>query len=119
MRSSPSIQAERVAVVLSFCLLFPIQRGAAQAVELTTEIETILWPFQNAAGDLAENLNRRTWNTRCMVGSNSWLIETDHKNSKDTWWFTGTNMIWQVVFTGYPSKDKELYERNHPEQVGT
>jgi len=113
-----SILVRILAVILSFCILFPIQHGAAQVVELRAEIETTIWPFKDAAGELAENLTSRTRNLRCLVGTNSWLIETDQENSKDTWWFTGTNMIWHVVVTGYPSKDKELYERNHPEQVG-
>jgi hypothetical protein len=118
MQASSSILVQRLAVALSFCILFPLQCGVAQVVELRAEIETTIWPFKDAAGELAENLTSRTRNLRCLVGTNSWLIETDQENSKHTWWFTGTNMIWHVVVTGYPSKDKELYERNHPEQVG-
>lgn len=57
------------------------------------------------------NLATRTRHVRCLVGTNAWLIEMDDETSKNTWWFTGTNMIWHVITTAYPSKHKELYER--------
>ena len=57
-----------------------------------------------------ENLTTNTSHLRCLVGSDHWLIETDQENAKNTWWFTGTNLIRRVVTTGYASKHKELDE---------
>ncbi|MSU63690.1 MAG: hypothetical protein EXS31_15035 [Pedosphaera sp.] len=99
-----------------FCLLLPftIESSAAQFVEITSEIETIVWPSKEKTGETSENLNSRTWTIRSVVGTNSWLIEGDFiANGRETWWFTGTNMIRKFVITKPPSKDMELYERNH------
>jgi hypothetical protein len=34
-------------------------------------------------------------------------------------YITGTNMILHILKTGYPTKFPELYERNHPDQIGS
>jgi hypothetical protein len=107
-------QTLRLALIVCFCLSFANQNGVAQVIAVTAEIETTFWPPRDAAGDLAENLSSRTCVVRCLVGTGSWLIEGDFlANGKETQWFTGTNIIKHSVITKLPSKDMELYERNH------
>ena len=98
-------QASKCTLLL--CLLLPvtIDSGTAQSVELTSEIETIIWPFKDATGEIVDQINQRTWTIRCVVGTDTWLIEGDFiANGKETWWFTGTNMIRRSVITQLPSK---------------
>ena len=99
------------AVVLCLCLLFPADRVVAQYVELTAQIETVFWS--------AEGVSAASRTARCVVGKNTWLIETDLDSQKHTWLFTGSNLIQHTLITGYPSKHRDLYERNHPEQRGS
>jgi len=114
MKRSFLNQASRWTVLLCLLPLYPVESGTAQFVELTSEIETFIWPFRDATGETTDNLTSRTWTIRCVLGTNSWLIEGDFiANGKETWWFTGTNMIRHSVITQLPSKDMELYERNH------
>ena len=38
---------------------------------------------------------------RCVVGTDTWLIEGEFvRNGRDTWWFTGTNVIRSCVIGG-------------------
>lgn len=79
----------------------------AQQVELTTQIETVFWSDEGARA--------RDRITRCVIGTNTWLIEPESDSyQKQTWLFNGTNLISQTLVIGYPSKHPELYERNHP-----
>lgn len=109
-------QTAKSGLVLCLWLVLPTQRGAAQFVELTAEIETVRWSFKGENEPPAVHI--RSWTTRCVVGASTWLIENDAEGSKETWSFAGTNITWQTLMTGYPSKHKELYERNHPDQIG-
>jgi hypothetical protein len=83
--------------LLSLSLLFCVQQGAAQSVELTAEIEIVWW---GCHGRNPPSINSKTYTARCVVGTNTWLIEGDFlMNAKDTWWFTGTNLIEQTLIT--------------------
>ena len=71
------------------CLLLSLQPVMAQFVELTEEIEITEW----RPGHLS------AWTTqfRCVVGTNSWQIDSDFgRNNKATCWFTGTNLVESV-----------------------
>jgi len=104
-------------VIFCLSLLATVSHGAARFVELTAEVETISWPGdEDSDGRPREARNR--WIVRCVVGTNSWLIDPGFADRKETWCFTGTNIIHRYVQTRYPSKDQELYQRNHPEQIG-
>src|SRR5260221_8548254 len=75
MKKSLIKHAGSWAVALGIWLLFLAEVGAAQYVELTAEIDSISWPLRDEAGDLMENPRRTTWKARCVVGTNTWLIE--------------------------------------------
>ncbi|HZR17523.1 MAG TPA: transglutaminase domain-containing protein [Verrucomicrobiae bacterium] len=71
--------------------LFATTCTASQSVELTAKIETEFW---DTRGPNPPSISTRIWTVHCLVDTNTWLIEGDFlANGKDTWWFTGTNMI--------------------------
>jgi hypothetical protein len=89
--------------------------GAAQFVDLTADIETVRWI--NGYGEKPPRLQTTSWTTHCVVGTNSWLIEQSGEYTRDSWWFTGSNVVAHSVVLKYPSDRPELFERNHPEFV--
>jgi hypothetical protein len=78
-------------------------------VELTTEIETVWW---DSHGKQPPSVNPYTFHARCVVGTDTWLIEGDFsRNAKHTFWFTGTNIIEETVITKEaPAEAKRLSE---------
>jgi hypothetical protein len=77
-----------------------IQRGAAQPVEITAEIETVVWPARDADGDI-DRITSRTWTFRCLVGTNHWQMDGEFvRNARETWQFTGSNIVRQTRETG-------------------
>jgi hypothetical protein len=102
--------------VLAFCLfLFLAKAGGAQFVEVTAELEMVRWNY----GGQHEPPSAvwKTWRTRCVVGTNSWLMETEFAPARHAWLFNGSSVIAYTVLTDYPSDRKELYKKNHPETV--
>ena len=88
MKPHPIQRANGCALLLG--LLLPLHQGAAQFVDLTAKLEVYQWSSK------AET----PWTARCVVGTNSWLIEGDFlANGRVTWWFTGTNLIRRDVIT--------------------
>ncbi len=91
------------------CLLFPFQSGADQFVELKAEIDYDEWDYRFLADRINRGLEKNPLNlpsifhtnymVRCVVGTNAWLIERDYSNGKQTYWFTGTNIIWHSDVT--------------------
>src|SRR6266542_7155460 len=49
------------------------------------------------------------FDARCIFGTNVWMIEGEFtRNSKDTWWCTGTNIIWHSFITKeLPESDRK------------
>jgi hypothetical protein len=82
-----------------------------QCVEIRAQIETERW--WPTGVNVTESVNR------IVVATNAWLIETEKLGQKWIRCFTGTNMILHNLTTGYPTKFPELYERNHPDQIGS
>ena len=90
---------------LMFSLLFASERAMAQFVELTAEIEITDWDglfffdklnqWPGPAGQPSIFTDRHK--RRCVVGSNTWMIESEFRDSKVTRWFTGTNIIQHTV----------------------
>jgi hypothetical protein len=102
--------------VLAFCLfLFLGDAGAAQFVEVTAEMEMVRWDHGGQHEPPSPVL--KTWRTRCVVGTNSWLMETGFAPTRDAWLFNGSNLVTHSVITDYPSDRKELFKKNHPEIV--
>jgi hypothetical protein len=87
---------------------------AGQFVELTTEIEVEDWsywfwrdPENLKRKEIPPSLFRTSMATgfaiRCVVGTNSWLMEGPFvSNSKVTYWFTGTNIVRRSEITSEP-----------------
>jgi len=73
----------RICVVM-FGLLSFSYPGNAQFVELSADIEM--------GGGLGSH--RSVAVLRCVVGTNTWRIESEYTNAaiKSVWWFTGTNL---------------------------
>jgi len=64
------------------------QSASAEFVEVTLQIEE------------ADSRSSRTYNTLCVFGTNTWMIEGEFAvNAKTTWWCTDTNIIQHEVIT--------------------
>lgn len=104
------------AVMLWLWPVWGLHAGVPQFVEVTAEIETIQW--SGHFKDKPPVVHFNTWTTRCVVGTNSWLIEQDFGGiTHDAWWYTGSNITAHTVLLRYPSDRAELFARNHPELV--
>ncbi len=99
----------------AFGLLLSMQRGEAQFVNLTTEIQTVRWVYHGT--NKPPTIQTKNWTMRCVVGTNSWLIEGDFFPAVHSWLFSGSNIVAHSVLSEYPSERKELFERNHPDLV--
>jgi hypothetical protein len=85
------------------CLLFPLHCGAEQFVELKAEIDYDEWDYRFSDDRINRDLEKNPPNppsifhtnyvVRCVVSTNSWLIERDYGNEKLTYWFTGTQQF--------------------------
>src|SRR2546422_8558223 len=107
MKKSLVNQAQRWALMI--CLLFPLYCEAAQFVELTAEIDFDDWNYRlfkdrinNDPGQtdlMLPSIFTTNSRMRCVVGTNTWMIEFDSENAKTTYWFTGTNIIEHSAIT--------------------
>jgi hypothetical protein len=107
--------------VLCLGLLLPVRLVAAEYVELTAELQIDSWAFwflqnkETSSAELRETTNTvftPSWPVRCVVGSNTWMIENDYTEQtgqKVTRWFTGTNIIESTLITR--AKPEEYYRR--------
>ena len=108
MKNSLIIQVWKSALTLGLGL--PLQGGAAQFVELKADIESVAW-FRGTE-NRPPTVHPKTLPTRCVVGTNSWLIEIEFDTQRNTWWFTGTNLIeWSVVTHETPEETKALFRK--------
>jgi hypothetical protein len=87
--------------ILLLCFLPTVGTGASQFVELTTELQICDWDYMffcdknrkypgepGTPSIFAENQTRR-----CVVGEDTWMIESIFPTFEETRWFTGTNII--------------------------
>jgi hypothetical protein len=66
----------------------PRQSASAQFVEVAVQFETTF------------SRSSRTWNSPCVFGTNSWMIEGEFAlNAKTTWWCTDANTIEHTLIT--------------------
>lgn len=102
----PDVPSALLAAIL-LLLVLPGTNKAGELVEITGELELTSWHRQDAAGRPVEN--RRIHKTRCVVGTNTWLIESDFvQNAHETWWFIGTNIAKHTVITSeLPEQEKK------------
>jgi hypothetical protein len=74
------------------------ESAPAQFVEVNAEIEGI--QSNSITGKIR---SRRVYHVKCIVGTNSWIMEGDFPvNARDTYWFTGTNIVMHSVTTPLP-----------------
>ncbi len=83
----------------------PLQNSSTQFVELTAWIEGNSWSRlfledrsrdsegQETADKLSIFYKNPNYSLRCVVGTNTWLIEEQNGNGKGSYWFTGTNIV--------------------------
>lgn len=95
---------------------------AAQFVELEAAVEVLQWSPARPPNDLYPGgvpaiLEKRTFTTHCVVGTNMWLMENAFDEATTWWWFTGTNLIHRSKRTKLPTKHPEMFARNHPESI--
>jgi hypothetical protein len=103
MKRALIIQAQRRALMV--CLLLPLLCGAAQFVELTAEIELNDWDYWFFSDRIGKypgeagvpSIFSESQTRRCVVGENTWMIESDFPTFDVTRWFTGTNIVEYTV----------------------
>jgi hypothetical protein len=95
------------AVVAVVGLLLPLHCGAGPFVEVTTEITFDNWDYlflydkdhvKSRDGNPG-NLFPKSETRRCVVGPDTWMMETISGDDTITRWFTGTNIIEYSVNT--------------------
>jgi hypothetical protein len=83
-------------------LLFLCRTEAAHFVELTAEIELNDWSywffedklgFAARSGKSPSTVFTTSAPIRCVIGTNTWMMESGSPNAKLTRWFTGSNII--------------------------
>ena len=93
--------------VLPLFLLFPLLCAAEQFVQLTAEIEINDWDYwfftdkihRYPGEDHPTSIFTESRTRHCVVGTNTWMIESSFPTSTATWWFTGTNLIEHMLIT--------------------
>ncbi len=99
--------ANRPKWIVVICLgLMPIQRGAAQFVEIRAELEVIGYSLRDT--NTQARTKPRTISSVCITGANKWRIEDDFvQGGEDKWFFDGTNVYNRLLNTIYiwPSRD--------------
>ena len=105
--------------VVLLCLVFAVQRGTAQYVEISAEIET----FGYRLGDTNSIAKAKPQKVSvvCITGLNEWYIENTLQQH-EKWLFDGTN-VWQKTWlkaaTGtLASGDAETFKRVWKSQGG-
>ena len=113
-------KARRWSAVHYLLVLLPLHCGAAQFVELTAEIDFNDWDSPFLIDRANRNLEKNSLNlpsifhanyaVRCVVGTNTWLIERDARNGKQSYWFTGTNFIAHSVNSQTSDRTTRIYD---------
>jgi hypothetical protein len=70
---------------------------AAQFVEVAADIELTIWHYQEETGLPLKK--SRTYSVRCVVGTNTWLIENHARtNVTESIWFVDGNIVRQTSY---------------------
>ena len=129
MKKSLITQAQRWA--LMFCLLLPFHCAAEQFVELTAEVafdDLDYWLFKDRINNdpggshlMLPSVFTTNFIMRCVVGTNTWMMEFNSDNARTTYWFTGTNIIQHMVITkDIPGRPRmgERFTETYPSNDG-
>jgi hypothetical protein len=99
MESSKS-RVRALALVVCALLMPLLQARAAQFVEVTADLQSVRWLYQGR--NVPPSVVTKNWKTRCVVGTNTWLIEGAFPPAQHAWWFTGSNIndvVWELNLT--------------------
>lgn len=91
---------------LVFGLMFAIQLGSAQFVEISAEIELTTWQEDHPEG--AASATPALFSVVCVTGRKGWRIEHDRIKSADLkWHFDGTNVYDSIRVTQPMSEERK------------
>ncbi len=86
--------------VLGLLLGMAVHTASAQLVEVSADIKVTNFR-ESASGPAVET--HWGFSTSCLLGTNSWLIKDNAlRNSKQCWWFTGSNIVLHCRVTKEP-----------------
>jgi hypothetical protein len=89
-------------------VLFAVAAPAQQFVEITAELELTTWSYQEETGFPLKKT--RVWPTRCVVGTNAWLIQKlSNTNFTEDIWFMDGKIIRQTTVTRDSDSDEPGY----------
>lgn len=106
-----STPVKKIVILIStaLCLCALSLRAAEQFVDLTVEVQGNDWDYWFFSDQIrrypGEGGHPRSIFTgsdirHLIIGTNLWMIEGSYPQQKTTWWFTGSNMVHQIVVTG-------------------
>jgi hypothetical protein len=96
MRQSAINQVRKCLLLL--CLLASAQRGAAQFVEISADIELISYPTGQTNAEASST--PRIISLVCITGTNDWRVENDWpQGGLNKWFFDGTNVYQSLQAT--------------------
>lgn len=107
---------------LGLCFLLPLAGSAAQFVGLTVELQLSDWGFMFFSDRLGKNPGQVEGQPsiftdnkirRCVVGADTWMIESTFDAFDETRWFTGTNIIAHTVITKQPPEELVRKMKEH------
>jgi hypothetical protein len=92
-------------------LSFTLSSRAAEFVALTTEIEICDWDYLFFSDRLPKSDSQPRTSSiftpihtnHCVIGVDTWKIETSFPTFDETVWFTGTNILVHTAITGQPT----------------
>jgi hypothetical protein len=90
--SSRQLRLAASAVLTAFVLL-GVTSAHAEFVHLTADIELTSW----TSYDDPPQYVTVTSKVECIVGTNTWWLKSSAvEGANETWWYTGSNLVWQV-----------------------
>jgi hypothetical protein len=88
-------------VLCAAALLLSVSAPAAQFVEVAAEFEITTWRYQEETGLPIKR--SRAYSVRCVVGTNTWLIENHARtNATESVWFIDGKIVRQTTLNQAP-----------------
>jgi hypothetical protein len=96
----------RRGALLLLCLMAPVQRGKAQFVEISAQVD--LLSFRSGQTNAGAMAKPRTISLVCIAGTNGWRIENDSSlNGVNKWFFDGTKVYVSLQVTRPPPQERQ------------